>query len=244
MALRKVSKGLRLLGSPRYWRGLTRGTAAAIEHEKVLCGLLGCRTVVDIGANRGQFSLVANAVFPQAQIYAFEPLAQPAAIYRKVFAGNDRVAITQAAVGPTSGTVRINVSWRDDSSSILDFNSLQTEIFPGTGIKESVDIEIGPLQSFLSAELIRPPALLKLDVQGYELAALEGCLNCLKAFDAIYVECSFAELYVGQALASQVIGYLSNHGLRLCGVYNAFYDRNGQAIQADFMFRQKRNDVC
>ena len=50
------------------------GVAPAIEHEAVLGGL-DFDFVADVGANRGQFSLVCRRVRPKARIVAFEPLA-------------------------------------------------------------------------------------------------------------------------------------------------------------------------
>jgi len=43
-------------------------------------------------------------------------------------------------------------------------------------------------------------------------------------------------MYEGQALVHEVIEYLSQHGFRLAGVYNMTYDKEGIAIQADFLF--------
>jgi len=44
------------------------------------------------------------------------------------------------------------------------------------------------------------------------------------------------ELYKGQALADEVIAWLRERGFALNGVYNMAYDRNGKAVQADFLF--------
>jgi hypothetical protein len=49
-------------------------------------------------------------------------------------------------------------------------------------------------------------------------------------------ECSFVALYAGQALADEVIAWLRERGLRLIGVYNMANDRDGRAVQADFLF--------
>jgi hypothetical protein len=43
-------------------------------------------------------------------------------------------------------------------------------------------------------------------------------------------------LYAGQALADEVIAWLRERGFRLRGVHNLEYDRDGRAIQADFLF--------
>jgi hypothetical protein len=77
-------------------------------------------------------------------------------------------------------------------------------------------------------------------VQGTELDVLQGSEVLLGLFQYIYVELSFVELYTGQALCHQVIGYLNEKNLRLVGVHNLCEDASGQAIQADFLFRRDR----
>ena len=56
-------------------------------------------------------------------------------------------------------------------------------------------------------------------------------------FAWVYCECSFIEWYAGQALADEVIAWLRERGFKLCGVYNMAYDRDGKAVQADFLFQ-------
>ncbi len=203
-----------------------------------MLGSLDFAAVVDIGANKGQFSLAAAEALPRAQIHAFEPLREPAATFAALFAGEARVALHQAAIGPTKTTAAINVSQRDDSSSLLAITALQEDLFPGTGLARTEEIEVGPLDSFLGAGDIAAPALLKLDVQGFELEALQGCESLLAGFTHVYVECSFVELYAGQAFAGEVIAWLRERGFGLRGVFNMSYDKAGQAVQADFLFAQ------
>ena len=97
-------------------------------------------------------------------------------------------------------------------------------------------IRQAPLHELLAAEQLQRPSLLKLDVQGFELQALQGCQAYLPLIDWVYAECSFVELYEGQALADEVIAWLREQGFVLVGVYNMSYDREGRAIQADFLF--------
>jgi len=193
--------------------------------------------VVDIGANRGQFALVARHCFPEAKIVSFEPLAEPAKRFQSIFANDRAVILHQAAVGPEPGEAIIHLSRRDDSSSLLPITTLQNQIFPGTRESGTETIKVGRLEDFVSAERIQPPALLKLDVQGYELSALKGCETLLQRFEYVYAECSFMELYQGQALADEVIAWLREHGFALSGVYNLAYDKTGRAVQADFLFK-------
>jgi FkbM family methyltransferase len=231
----KIWKLLKLISVRTFRDALGKGVAAGTEHTRHL-STLKFETIVDVGANKGQFALAARWCFPQAMIHSFEPLARPAMKFRRVLAGDDKVKLHEVAVGPFSGSGAMHVSRHDDSSSLLSITPLQEELFPGTGEFAQETVSVGPLDAFVSDSDFRPPALLKIDVQGYELEALKGCERMLDRFSHVYVECSFVELYSGQASASEVADYLHRHGFVLNGVYNLTYDRAGLAIQGDFLF--------
>jgi FkbM family methyltransferase len=161
----------------------------------------------------------------------------PRLFFRNVFKADSEVTLHQAAIGPRTGETIIHVSAADDSSSLLPITSLQERLFPGTGEIRTETIKTGPLSAYIEPEEIIHPAMLKLDVQGYELEALRGCEDLLYLFADVYVECSFVELYAGQALAEDIIIWLRERGWRLSGIYNMTYDRDGKSIQADFLFK-------
>lgn len=217
-------------------RALRYSVGASIEHSSVLKHLR-CHTVVDIGANRGQFALVARYCFPRAKIISFEPLPDPASIFEKVFCNYDDVILHNVAIGPISGQSIMHVSARDDSSSLLPISTLQEKIFPGTGEIGEVLVRTASLNECISEEDIVSPALLKLDVQGFEYDCLRGCESLLHKFEWVYCECSFVELYSGQKLAADVIAWLADKGFYIKGIYNTAYDSKGLAIQADFLFQ-------
>jgi len=236
--LHRFVKLLSILRSRPYRTALLRhNVAAGVEHERVLT-LLDCRSVIDVGANRGQFSLVARRCFPEARIVAFEPLSRPAERFRRVLAGDPRVTLHQCAVGPQKAVASMHVSCKDDSSSMLPITSRQRSIFPGTGESGTTMVHVGRLVDFVHAVDLRAPALLKLDVQGYELEALRGCEDLLDSFSYVYAEGSFVELYRGQVLADDLIAWLRRREFRLSGVYGEVFDGQGRAVQADMLFRR------
>ena len=236
MFLRKAIKASNLLLQKVYRNALVyHGVGAAIEHEKLL-SRFDFKTVVDIGANKGQFSLLSRQCFSDAKIVAFEPLSVPAETFKKVFENDKNVKLYNVAIGPNEGQAVMHISQSDDSSSLLPISDLQEQIFPGTSEVDIATIDVAPLDRFLSIDDINSPALLKLDVQGFELDALRGCESLLSSFDLIYCECSFVELYSGQKMASDIIAWLYKRGFTLKGAYNMSYDDKGLAIQADFMF--------
>lgn len=219
-------------------RALRRGVGAAVEHRSLLRSR-AWKSVVDIGANRGQFALAVRRYCPSAEVRSFEPLPGPAAIFRHIFAEVPAVRLEQVAIGPASGFHAMNVSARDDSSSLLAFAAEQVRLFPGTEPCDRIDVTVRPLHEVLSAADLPAPGLLKIDVQGFELQALIGCERLLPAFDAIYVECSYRELYVDQPLAPEVVAWLAERDFDLIGSENLVTDSAGLAVQADLLFERR-----
>lgn len=238
MLFRKINKLLKLLySSTIYIKPLLGNVAAAVEHQELLKNL-NLNSLVDIGANKGQFSLVSYAQNQNICINAFEPLPGPALKFESIFQGKNNVRLHQFAISDTDGEAKIHISASEDSSSLLPIGPLQNQIFPGTEEVGTVIIQTRRLESVLPESEIRSPSMLKIDVQGFELSALAGCELMLRKFDFIYVECSFVELYVGQACADQIIAFLQQHDFILNGIYNAQYAQSGAAVQADFLFEK------
>ena len=233
--MRQLKKILAALPHARLRRGLRFGVGAAIEHTDVIVAL-PILTLVDLGANVGQFSLLVRQRYPLARILAFEPLAKPAAVYRQVFADDSLVTLYQCAVGASAEMRDMNVSRHSDSSSLLPITQTQVAFAPGTEAVGRECVCIAPLSDMLSIQDIAAPALLKIDVQGYELIALEGCERLLSAFGHVYVELSFIPFYEGQALAHEVIEWLATRGFKLAGIHNPVYDKTKLIVQADFLF--------
>lgn len=218
---------------PRCWRGLALLTAPSIEHRRALAGL-DVATVIDVGANKGQFSLLAADLFPAARIYAFEPMRAAADRFARLFAGVARVELHRVAIGAEKANAALHVADRDDSSSLLAF-ARQTDVFHTRQVGEE-RVAVDRLSAVVDQAKILPKALLKIDVQGFEREVLLGAAQLLPKIDYVFVECSYVELYKGQALASEIIALLAGHGFVLKGVFDQCADAEGTPIQADFLF--------
>ena len=185
--MRRGRKLVRLLGDRRFRAGLRHGVAAGLEHAGAMAGRKFA-SVVDVGANRGQFTLFAAGLYPRARIFAFEPLPGPYRVLARIAAGLEHAQTFRAAIGPHAATARIHVTHPDDCSSLLVPSGRQYAIFPQTRPAGTLPVEMAPLHAFIGLGDVCAPALLKLDVQGFELAALEGCASLLDRFAAVYVE--------------------------------------------------------
>ena len=212
---------------------LKLGIAPSVEHRHL--SNLRVAHVLDIGANRGQFCLFAHEVFGITKIDAFEPLAECADDIRSIlpFVSVHRIALTDR-----EGDQEFHVSRAIDSSSLRPITENQTRHFPGTEEAEIRSVPATTFDTWCNGRSILRPSLAKIDVQGSELNVLQGMSENLNQIDYVYAELSFIELYDGQALAGEIIGYMDRSGYHLEGLFNAKVDRM-QAIQADALFRRR-----
>ena len=168
-----------------------------------LCKPLNISTVFDIGANVGTWSLLAKAIFPQAEIHAFEPLdvcqRELSACLRDI----PKFHIHQIALASKNGLATMHVGNVSDTSSLLP--SVET------GGKEPFrryEQEVRSLDSYALEHALPPAHLLKLDVQGYELDILKGAAGALSKTKAVICEVSFVELYQRQCLFADLVEYM------------------------------------
>lgn len=231
----RFQKLSRLIADRSYWPALRMGVAASVEHTGIPFRR-DVQTVLDVGASRGQFALFAARNFPNSRIICFEPLPGPMSDLKRVL--GPRVETHATAVGASASTAWINISARDDSSSILPIGNRQVEEFPGTAAVDSIEVPVNSLDELLTTPIERP-CLLKIDVQGLELEVLKGATRTLESIDEALIECSFVELYEGQAMADEIVVLMHKTGMELSGVHEVSYSADGSAIQADFLFKRQ-----
>ena len=198
------------------------------------------RTILDVGASSGQFALLAMQRFPDARILCFEPLPQAQESLGAVTRG--RAEIHAVALGREPGEAEFVVSALDDSSSLLPMAQRHIDEYPGTKPERTMTVRVATLSDYLTDEL-PGPRLLKLDVQGNELDVLRGAGDRLDLIDEVFVECSFVELYIGQAYADDVVCFLRDAGLRLIGIHGVSTSADNTTLQADLHFR-RGSRVC
>lgn len=230
----RVKKLITSLFRPSCWKALRYGVAPTIEHIPLL-KTLEVDGILDVGGNRGQFSLACQLARLGIPIVAFEPIPTEAETFRKVHASNKNIVLIESALGETSGEATLHLSNSADSSSLLPIGKRQTELFPSTAEVGTLTVAVKRLDDCAELWKGRTSQLLKIDVQGFELSVLKGAISCLKDCKYVYAECSEMALYDGQALRGEVSEFLKIHGFTEQGRYNPQFT-NGELVQADYLF--------
>lgn len=124
--------------------------------------------VWDLGANAGYYTLLSSSrVGPEGRVLSVEPVPRNLSYLETNVRLNKcvNVDIFKAAVGGTRGTMRFDDTRKSAMGRLDDSGSLEVSV-------ETMD---GLIESGRS----RPPALIKMDIEGAEAEALRGGLRTL-----------------------------------------------------------------
>jgi len=165
----------------------------------------------DVGANVGYFTLVAaTALAHRGQIIAFEP-GQNA--YQRL---TENVSLNPyrniqtfpVAVSDREGEAVLHVAGDIADSSASLYAAGQTQVRAEVCRTVSLD-------HFLREEGLRPPDLIKLDVEGAELAVLQGARGLItESPPLLLVEMEEKNLRAAGASREAIRGFLSPYGYR------------------------------
>jgi FkbM family methyltransferase len=199
---------------------------------------LDATTVLDVGANIGQFATALRASGYRGTIVSCEPLSDAFAHLRRRAAHDPGWDVRQTAVGSEVGTAEINISANSFSSSLLEMTDAHTSAAPGS---ETVAAETVPLTTVdelaRELDLDADRTMLKIDTQGYEPQVLDGAGALVGKFAAISLELSFVPLYAGQQLFDELLARLRGAGYVLYAIEGGFGDRQtGRMLQCDGLF--------
>ena len=177
---------------------------------------LDVKTVVDGGANTGQWLGYARQIWPEARYVCFEPQGECASLIPR----DDRVTVVEKALGDRVGPAEFRRSSFNQSSSILKMGQLHRQAFPFSAGESVCTVEMTTLDQWCSENGMWGDVV-KLDLQGFELAALIHMPESMLKAKALCVETSFVELYEGQPLFGDVHDYLRQIGYRYAGCLEA-----------------------
>ena len=195
------------------------------------------KTVVDVGANIGQFAVASSRLFEGAVVFPVEPDPRVAEKLRKnvgmLVAENVRVT----AVGDSIGTAIFHVNHDPQVSSLLSLGEDRIDSFPDSRVVEDITVPVTTLDTLFDGVVLAEPILLKIDVQGFEdrVIAVGGIF--LERVRLVLMEVSFSKLYVGERDFETIVDLLKKHGFRFVRPMNFhFSPKTGEIIEMDALF--------
>lgn len=197
------------------------------------------RTILDCGANIGQFARAAVETFPDVRVVAFEPVPEIARTLERNLADRPRVEVRHVALGSYDGTTSFHRNEFSSASSILTLRRDAQLLFPGVRERDVIEVPIARLDTALADESLEQPVLLKLDLQGYELEAVKGARRTLAQTQHVLLETSFAATYEGEHLFGDVYAAMWEVGFRLVAPVAVLRDARGRVAQMDALFEAR-----
>lgn len=198
------------------------------------------KTILDIGANTGQFAKYINQIFPQAILYSFEPLED---CYNELVSNFKQIPQFQAfnvALGDKAAQMEIHRSEFSPSSSLLAMAELHKNAFPHTQDQTLYKVDVVRLSDIGKTLNLQKPILIKLDVQGFEDKVIAGGKDVIEQAEIIIIEMSVEKLYENQPLFDDIYKSLVDLGFKYKGNYEQLYSpQDGRILQIDGIFMKR-----
>lgn len=177
--------GFRMYVTPRY-----RYHYESQEYERYTSRLLNkilsrCDLFVDVGASYGFYTLLAAGQHPGLQVIAMEPVLETFEALRRSVQeqGFKKVILHQVAAADIDGEAQFHIAMASDNCGFSPHTA-------GPSLRQ-VSVKTTRLDTLL--EKMSPcPAVVKVDVEGHELAVLRGLEKTLARFPdiSLLLECN------------------------------------------------------
>lgn len=203
-----------------------------LQHHKI-------DSVLDVGANQGQYAGYLRAIGYHGKITCFEPLESAHRILKNVARRDGNIVVApRMALGDQEGEITINISGNSLSSSILPMLETHAQVAPGSSYVSSEVVELKRLDALgLSCFEDSKGVFLKIDAQGYESQILDGAVGVLPQVEGLQLEMSLIPLYSGEPLYQEMIDKVEALGYVLHDMNPSFADSvTGRTYQVDGIF--------
>ncbi len=197
-------------------------------------------TVIDVGANQGQFACAVARFFPNAAVHSFEPVPET---YEKLAVNTGsfpKIATYNFGLGSASGKIDFYQNEHSHASSALPISDFQKTELPETSKTRLITVPVERLDSVAGTiGTMAGPVLLKLDVQGYEKQVLLGAGSFIDRVDYLLFEASFVSMYEGEPLFEEMHELVCKMGFRLIGPVGSLEVGASQIAQMDMLYARR-----
>lgn len=199
-------------------------------------------SVIDAGANKGQFALTCLHYYPEARIYSFEPVPDTFQKLSRNIQAYPHITPFHFALGSEGGSLDFYQNAHSHASSFLPVTELQKSIMPRTARAHKIQVPVHTLDLWAESIRLEGPTLLKMDVQGYEKEILRGATQTLSSVDYLLFECSFRQMHEGEPLFEDMHAFVRQLGYDLVAPVGYLESGALQIIQMDLLYKRRSSE--
>jgi FkbM family methyltransferase len=136
------------------------------------------KVIFDVGSSFGIFSSTANYLLPQATVYAYEPSVESASLFERNCGNIRNIHLIKKAIGDSTDVLHFSFDAEQPEESKVGERATEA----------SYEVEQTTLDNELKRLGLHAVDLLKIDVEGHELAVLDGAKRMLGVTRCVIVE--------------------------------------------------------
>lgn len=176
--------------------------------------------VFDVGANVGQSVREIRRAFPEAPVFAFEPVTATFELLRDGTVDDRHLTPLNIALSDQESVVEMTAGPGSVVNRILA---------PGEKSRTRQEVRTTRGDTFMLSEGLPRIGILKIDTEGHDLAVLRGLSSALSiaAVDFIQVEAGLSPNNTRHVSATSFLSFLGVFGYSLFGIYDVSREKSG-----------------
>ncbi len=221
-----------------FWQGMQEGDVGVYRVIKDL--LKQGDVFFDIGACVGTFSLIAaNIVKASGRVYAFEPVLKHFERLKRNIAlnGFENILLFKLALSDKNGGGKIFIpKTLNTGMASLSANNMQWADY------EVEEVELKKLDNFVKEQDVKRIDIIKIDVEGHELAVIKGAINSINKFKPrIIMEVNRGFLQKAKVRAEEFVRFFKEYDYRLYRIDHDYKEYNLKPIEREKDFYEHQN---
>lgn len=222
------------------WRFLYRGMKARFRSQRVELialteSLASGDYAIDVGANKGSYLWALSRAVPKGRVFAFEPQPILADYLNQAYeaAGIKNIQIENMGISNQSGVLQLAIPGTGSSSPGASFE----RAVASRENCRSIDVTVSTLDAYF-LKMPNKIGAIKIDVEGHELAVLQGGSELIKKHRPVVV-CESEQRHMTTGSVNDIFDFFNNLN------YQGFFCAKGKLIpveEFDRSIHQKESD--
>ena len=169
-----------------------------LKVRQQLINNLRVATIIDVGANAGQWLKAVNPSNLNGTVWCFEPLEIPYKELEKSAKSYPNVKVFKLAFSDFAGPVKMFVASNGGASSSINVPTEHLKLHSTIEFSKRETVNVSTIDEFFSKHELFLPVYLKIDTQGHEWNVIKGGIKTLTNVAVVELESSMTAQYQGE----------------------------------------------